>query len=78
MRKRIALVIRLFAEAQKALISMPMLFVLPFITYVIVMLFLSYWTFTSLMIYIRCKFKSIKKKHRKSLKSLDQILILKI
>ena len=51
MRKRIGLVIRLFAEAQKALAAMPGLFLMPLVTFIMLIMFLLYWLLTSLMIY---------------------------
>jgi solute carrier family 44 protein 1 (choline transporter-like protein) len=51
MRKRIGLVIRLFAEAQKALTSQPGLFVVPFATFTVLVMFLAYWVSTSFLIY---------------------------
>ena len=51
MRKRIQLVIRLFGEAQKALADMPMLFVMPLVTFVVLIMFLTYWILIAMMIY---------------------------
>ena len=51
MRKRIGLVLRLFAEAQKALIDMPLLLGMPIITFIFLLLFLFYWIITAIMIY---------------------------
>jgi solute carrier family 44 (choline transporter-like protein), member 1 len=51
LRKRIGLVVRLIAEAQKALTDMPLLFVLPLVTFILLGSFLSYWISTSFMIY---------------------------
>ena len=45
------LVIRLFAESQKALIAQPGLFLVPTGTFLILAMFLSYWILTSFMIY---------------------------
>lgn len=50
-RKRIFLLLRLIAEAQKALGDMPMLFVMPIFTFVILLMFLLYWLITAIMIY---------------------------
>jgi solute carrier family 44 protein 1 (choline transporter-like protein) len=43
MRKRIGLVIRLFAESQKVLITQPFLFLIPVTTMIILIMFLTYW-----------------------------------
>lgn len=51
MRKRIGLVLRLFAEAQKALTDMPMLFAMPLVTFIVLISFLFYWIGTAIMIY---------------------------
>ena len=51
MRKRIDLVIRLFAEAQKALAAQPFLFAVPLLTFTVLFMFLTYWILTSFMIY---------------------------
>jgi solute carrier family 44 protein 1 (choline transporter-like protein) len=51
MRKRIGLVIRLFAESQKVLITQPFLFLIPVTTMIILIMFLTYWILTSFMIY---------------------------
>ena len=51
LRKRINLVIKLFAEAQKALISMPLIFILPLFTFIILGIFIAYWLTTAFMIY---------------------------
>lgn len=51
MRKRIGLVVKLFAEAQKALSDMPMLFILPVFTFVILFMFITYWLLTAFGIY---------------------------
>lgn len=51
MRKRIGLVIKLVAEAQKTLADMPMLFLLPVLTILLLIMFLIYWIITALMIY---------------------------
>lgn len=51
MRKRISLVIRLFAEAQNALSAMPLLFTLPLYTFTLLGMFLIYWLLTAFMIY---------------------------
>lgn len=51
LRKRIGLVIRLFAEAQKALADMPLLLGMPLITFVFLLMFLFYWLVTAVMIY---------------------------
>jgi solute carrier family 44 protein 1 (choline transporter-like protein) len=51
MRKRISLVIKLFGEAQKALTDITSLFVLPFVTIFILLVFLIYWLMTAMMIY---------------------------
>ncbi len=51
MRKRIGLVIRLVAEAQKTLADMPVLFLLPVFAILFLCLFLAYWLVTALMIY---------------------------
>lgn len=51
MRKRICLVIKLFAEAQKALSSMPLLFILPLATFTVLIMFIFYWLTASMMIY---------------------------
>lgn len=51
MRKRIGLVLRLFAEAQKAIADMPLLLGMPIITFIFLILFLFYWIVTAIMIY---------------------------
>lgn len=51
MRKRIGLVIKLIAEAQKTLADMPMLFILPLFAFAILIMFLVYWCVTAMMIY---------------------------
>lgn len=51
MRKRIGLVVRLICEAQITLSNMPVLFVLPVFTFLILAVFLVYWLLTALMIY---------------------------
>lgn len=51
LRKRINLVIKLFAEAQKALIAMPLIFILPLFTFIILGIFIAYWLTTAFMIY---------------------------
>lgn len=51
MRKRIGLVLRLFAEAQKAIADMPLLLGMPLITFIFLFLFLFYWLITLIMIY---------------------------
>jgi hypothetical protein len=51
MRKRIALVIRLFEEAQKCLSSMPLLLLMPIATFLFLMMFLIYWIISAMMIY---------------------------
>jgi solute carrier family 44 protein 1 (choline transporter-like protein) len=45
------LVIRLFAESQKALIAQPGLFLIPIATFLVLTMFLSYWILASFMIY---------------------------
>lgn len=50
-RKRIFLLLRLIAEAQKALGDMPMLFAMPIFTFIILIMFLLYWLITAIMIY---------------------------
>lgn len=50
-RKRIFLLLRLIAEAQKALGDMPMLFVMPLFTFLVLLMFLFYWLITAIMIY---------------------------
>lgn len=50
-RKRIFLLLRLIAEAQKALGEMPMLFAMPLFTFAILLAFLFYWLVTAIMIY---------------------------
>lgn len=50
-RKRIFLLLRLIAEAQKALGDMPMLFVMPLFTFFVLLMFLFYWLITAIMIY---------------------------
>ena len=51
MRKQIGLVIKLISEAQKTLADMPMLFVLPFVCFLVLTMFLIYWCITAVMIY---------------------------
>lgn len=51
MRKRIGLVVRLICEAQMTLFDMPVLFVLPVFTFLILAVFLIYWLLTAVMIY---------------------------
>ncbi len=51
LRKRIALIIKLFAEGQKALATMPLLFIMPIFTFIILAMFLTYWLITAFMIY---------------------------
>lgn len=51
MRKQIGLVIKLISEAQKTLADMPMLFVLPFVCFLVLIMFLIYWCTTAMMIY---------------------------
>lgn len=51
LRKRIALIIKLFAEAQKALAAMPFLFTMPIFTFIMLAMFLTYWLITAFMIY---------------------------
>ncbi len=51
MRKRIGLVIRLVAEAQKTLADMPILFIYPILAILILCMFLVYWVLTAFMIY---------------------------
>jgi solute carrier family 44 protein 1 (choline transporter-like protein) len=51
MRKRINLVIKLFSEAQKILIDIPYLFIMPFITIALLAIFILYWILTAFMIY---------------------------
>lgn len=50
-RKRIFLLLRLIAEAQKALGDMPMLFAMPLVTFTVLLAFLFYWMLTAIMIY---------------------------
>ena len=49
-RKRISLVVKLFAEAQKAIIDMPIMLVMPVLTFVFYFIFLAYWIFTALVL----------------------------
>jgi uncharacterized membrane protein len=51
MRKRIGLVIRLFGEAQKCISKMHFILFLPFVTFVVLMMFIFYWLTTAMMIY---------------------------
>lgn len=43
--------LRLIAEAQKALGDMPMLFAMPLVTFTVLLAFLFYWMLTAIMIY---------------------------
>lgn len=50
-RKRIFLLLRLIAEAQKALGDMPLLFAMPIFTFIVLVAFIFYWLLTAIMIY---------------------------
>ena len=50
MRKSLVLVVRLFAEAQKAIKDMPVLLIMPLLTFLFYSIFLAYWIFTSLVL----------------------------
>jgi solute carrier family 44 protein 1 (choline transporter-like protein) len=50
LRKRIKIVIKLFAEAQKAFIDMPLLLMIPVFKFIVLVIFYSYWILVAIIL----------------------------
>jgi len=64
MRKRIGLVVQLFAQAQKALGDMPFLLFLPLLTFIFAFAFWIYWFFGALLMASFGKYEQVEKEYK--------------